>query len=205
MPGATAIRTSGSQNQGTVAPGRLAPSASRAVRPFGRLSSLVRYTGKLHLGQPAGQVEPAVVGDDDDLPPAGLEQPDDALDELPHLARRASSGRFQRLVTELVDVTELGPGPSGWIARLPDREHLVAGVGQQRPQPGHREVGAAGARRRCEDLARTQGSTTGETAGFAVGVIVGRAVSRGSSPTSRPWSRERRLDPPRDVEAASRR
>ena len=180
MPGATAIRT--------VAVPEPRHGAARCDCTVGEAAGstflhrlvLREVVRQLHLGQLAREVEPAVVGDDNDLAPACVEQPGDPFARAtgPHRpaaraawpaacgpARRCRRARSRR-------------GPPGLPCRHP------GAPGSPRRQADARSPAIvrsgppafdAGAR----PLPAKRRAATGETAGFAVEVIVGSAVSRG--------------------------
>ena len=139
----------------------------------------VRYLGSSRLRQPLRQQQPAVVGDDADLLPAGLQQRLDAMDQVwraaPGCGGPADSLRRGRSCR----VAVLGPRPARWVADCRRGEYLEArrrpaacGTG---PSSGLCRPGDA----RPELFAGRHPSNlpaTGETAGFAVGVTDGRAT-----------------------------
>ena len=80
-----------------------------AARP----TALGQVLRQVHLGESTGKPEPAVVGDDTDLSPAGIEEGLDAFEQQCDLLVDPGGKLPLQRMTELVEFTVLGPGATG--------------------------------------------------------------------------------------------
>ena len=137
MPGGQAIRTSSDQNhekQGVrPSPSASPPHTAASGSPSGT------WAGRA-FGRPFGHQQPAVVGDDPDLLPAGLQQRLDALHQAGQQFRDAAGQAAPFVVAGLVEVAELGPRLAGRDRPVSVGEVLDAVVGQQLAEPVRRQV-----------------------------------------------------------------
>ena len=111
-PGASAMRTSGSQNQGTVGDVDCGAVLEPGASP---LLELGRRRRKLDLLHAAREQDPAVVGDDVDPCPSRVEQLPDAADDPVHLLVEVVDEPHADVVAAVVDLAGFGP-------RSPDRD-----------------------------------------------------------------------------------
>ena len=82
-------------------------------------TALRQVLRQVHLGESTGKPKPAVVGDDTDLAPAGIEEGFDAFKQQRDLlVDPRCQLRLQRMA-ELVEFTVLGPGATGSSPPLP--------------------------------------------------------------------------------------
>jgi hypothetical protein len=167
-----------------------------AARPAGERE----VAGQLHLGQPAGEQQPAVVGDEHRPLPAGLEQ-------LPHPQGHGlqlvlqSPGEARPLgVTVVIEGAGLGPGGAGRVA-------VAVGSSQVQPSAASRlrkawvvrpfPVSATWGSKPSGRLFPISASASGRQAGLAVAVTVGSADQRVARSTLRPCASSSRPAPTR--------